>query len=61
MHKYIVVLAFNIDGPDDLGEIMRSMNVKYLPGLIGPVRIAVDPLATQIEDILDNESGIKDD
>lgn len=51
--KYIVVISFDLEDPDDIGDVLIEINPPRLRGFSGKVRVAIDPVATQIEEWLD--------
>ena len=55
MAKWIVVLSFEI--PDDnaelLAEHIKQINPRRLEGFNGEIRLTTDPVATNIEEWLD--------
>lgn len=59
--KYIVVLSLDLDGlsgPEALVEVLKKIDPPSLPGFTGTARIAVDPVASKIEEWLDEDAGL---
>ena len=52
MAKFIIVLTFDTN-PDEIAEVITKINPPSLPGFAGTARIAVDPVATKVEEWLD--------
>lgn len=57
--KYIMVISLDLKGFEDLSEVLTKIDPPHLPGFAGKVRVAIDPVATQVEDWLDDDSGVK--
>lgn len=55
MAKFLITLTFNLDHPEDVGEVIRSLDPTHAPWFSGEARICIDPIATQIEEWLDDE------
>lgn len=51
--KYIIVISLDLEDPDELGDALTKIDPPNIPGFSGKVRVAIDPVATQIEAWLD--------
>jgi hypothetical protein len=51
--KYMIVLSFDLDGPEDVASVLKKIDPPSLPGFTGVARVTVDPVATRIEEWLD--------
>lgn len=51
--KAIVVLTFELDSPDDIGEVLLAIDPPNLPKFAGKARVSVDPYASKVEEYLD--------
>ncbi len=51
--KYIVVLSFDVDNIEDVGKTLKKIDPPSIPGFSGEARVAIDPVATRIEEWLD--------
>jgi hypothetical protein len=51
--KYIIVLSLDLTGPEELGEVVKKIDPTNVPGFLGLIRLAIDPVATQVEEWLD--------
>lgn len=49
MIKYLVVMEFELDGPTELAKTLKAIDPPSIPGFRGPLRVAIDPVATQVE------------
>ena len=55
MAKYIIVLSLDFNTPDDVANAVKKIDPPNIHGFTGKVRIAVDPVASQVEHWLDEE------
>ena len=53
--KYIIVLSLELTSPDDISEVLKKIDPPNNPGFAGKVRIAIDPVAAQVEAWLDEK------
>jgi hypothetical protein len=51
--KYLIVLSFDLDGPEGIADVLKKIDPPSLQGFTGVARVTVDPIATQIEEWLD--------
>ncbi len=51
--KYIVLLSFDLEHPGELGDVLKKIDPPNIPGFTGIARVAVDPVASQIEEWID--------
>jgi hypothetical protein len=51
--KYIAVLSFDINGVNEFGATMKALDLSNIPRVTGPFRIAIDPVASQVETFMD--------
>lgn len=53
--KVLVFLTLDVANPEDLPGILESINPSRIPAFKGPLRVAIDPIATSVEEYLDAE------
>lgn len=53
--KYMIVLTLDLDNPDDVAAALKVIDPPSIPGFSGVMRVAIDPVATQIEEWLDEQ------
>lgn len=53
--KVIIVLSFEVPGPEDVASILHTINPPKLPFFTGEARIAVGRNATTVIEWLDDE------
>lgn len=51
--KVLVVLTLELEKPEDLPASLEKIDPPNVPGFKGKIRIAIDPIATQVEEWLD--------
>lgn len=52
-HKFVVLLSFHLKHPEDIALVMEKIDPVHLPYFAGTARIAIDPVATKVEEWLD--------
>jgi hypothetical protein len=53
MHRVIVVVELAITDPAGIAEALEAIDPARIPHFAGGVRVAVDPVASQVLDWLD--------
>jgi hypothetical protein len=53
--KVLVVLTLDVANPEDLPAILEHIAPSMIPAFKGPLRVAIDPIATSVEEYLDAE------
>jgi hypothetical protein len=51
--KYLIVLTLDLPGPEHMARAVEKIDPPKIPGFVRPLRITVDPHATNIEEWLD--------
>ena len=51
--RFIVVIGLNLDQPEQLPEVLEAIKPSSIPHVDGEVRVAIDPVATEVLDWLD--------
>jgi hypothetical protein len=55
MSKFLITLTFDLDNVDDLATVLKIIDPPHIPWFTGTARIAIDPVATRVEEWLDEE------
>jgi hypothetical protein len=51
--KVIVVISVDVPTPGDITQVLEYLDPQSIPHFAGKVRIAIEPVATQVETWLD--------